>query len=223
MTKKWLKPLALIGSALLAWNASAASFDCEAAKSTTEKLICLEPNLSQLDEQLSSRYRRVSSDKQWKKSQLAWLKARDACLDSACLITYYQHRIEELKATEPAICKKIERLYSSGEHGKYSIPFEDKGDDSWVYAFDLDKNRQTDNLEARCGNGSEAICEMRLFMNGKLAAEFGVPAGIRLIEIKKIIYIVTGVSIYADNRAEFDGFSVRQLLLNKEKLVCGTD
>lgn len=77
-----------------------ASFDCEKAKSPTEKLICGDKAISKLDEQLAVSYKaalRKSTDKDTlKKTQLDWLKQQRACIDVKCLNDIYLSKINEL-------------------------------------------------------------------------------------------------------------------------------
>lgn len=79
----------------------AASFDCSKAASTTEKMICNDPAISKLDEQLAAAYKTASdaaTDKDALKTQQRdWLKQnRNLCGDTTCLTQTYQNRIAEL-------------------------------------------------------------------------------------------------------------------------------
>ena len=93
--------------------AHAASFDCKAAKSPTERAICASPNLSALDEQLAREYDRAShalspsGAAQLKASQRDWLHfASRVCAPSAarrngeapatCLEHEYTQRLGQL-------------------------------------------------------------------------------------------------------------------------------
>ncbi|QDQ25354.1 hypothetical protein FNU76_02730 [Chitinimonas arctica] len=98
MTKKWLEPITLAAMASLTLNVSAASFDCAGAKRSIDKLICADTVTSLLDERLAEVYLLADPDKQLKSEQLVWLKKRDTCRDTACLITQYKARIEELQS-----------------------------------------------------------------------------------------------------------------------------
>jgi len=79
----------------------AASFDCTKAESPTEKLICENPTVSLLDEQLGKIYKQVLANTANKNSlkleQLEWLKQQRNCKDSECLTKTYQTRIEQLQ------------------------------------------------------------------------------------------------------------------------------
>lgn len=83
--------------------AHAASFDCAQAESRAEKLICVSPSLSALDEKLASAVEAArsgaSADQQqhWIAAQRLWLRTvRDHCADEACLATAYAARISSL-------------------------------------------------------------------------------------------------------------------------------
>lgn len=122
--------------------------------------------------------------------------------------------------SEMEVCKKIKNLFISGEFRKYSVPFVQPEPDSLEYEFDLDQNEKKDHVKAYCGNGSDAICEMTLFMNGQKNFDFSLPASIRFIEMDKQIYIVNGVTVDTHNRVEANNYSVHQLLARKLKLIC---
>lgn len=85
---------------MFALGAQAASFDCAQASSPVEKAICAESRLSGLDEQLATSYKEtlanVADVDSLKAGQLAWLKSRNQCRESACLASAYQRRIKEL-------------------------------------------------------------------------------------------------------------------------------
>ena len=73
------------------------SFDCGKAKSTAEKLICSDADLSALDRELSNYYyqaKLISSDKSYfkKEHEAAWLKREKECLDKQCLFNWYSLR-----------------------------------------------------------------------------------------------------------------------------------
>ncbi|WP_429063485.1 lysozyme inhibitor LprI family protein [Aeromonas bestiarum] len=83
----------------------AASFDCQKAKTSNEKLICLTPELSQLDEQLAKQYflsiKKSEDDDVIKISQRAWLKQiKKECSTADCLIKNYSIRLDTLRNWE---------------------------------------------------------------------------------------------------------------------------
>ena len=94
-------------------GAHAASFDCKAAKSSTEKAICGSPKLSALDERLAQDYERAlhalspAGAAQLKASQRSWLRyATTVCAPgkrpghgestAECLETEFGHRLDQL-------------------------------------------------------------------------------------------------------------------------------
>lgn len=80
--------------------AHAASFDCARAAGKTEKIICADETLSQLDKDMAAAYRRAQDEGQDAATiavmQKNWLAERNACDDLACLRDSYQRRIDRL-------------------------------------------------------------------------------------------------------------------------------
>lgn len=90
--------------------AHAAGFDCKAAKTHVELLICAEPSLSSLDDQAKALYDKIQAETagrdgetgEWRdpvaKEQAQWRTAvRDRCPDAACLKSAYVDRIAAMK------------------------------------------------------------------------------------------------------------------------------
>lgn len=81
-------------------SADAASFDCATARTTVEKIICLDPRLSRLDGELSAVYKRLRAgdgrNQSLTLSQRKWLQNRDRCEDITCLDRHYLVRLAEL-------------------------------------------------------------------------------------------------------------------------------
>lgn len=79
----------------------AASFDCAKATTTVEKLICSEPELSALDEQLSKAYagarEAAGSSQALIAEQRSWLAERNRCADAACIKMAYTARLAQLQ------------------------------------------------------------------------------------------------------------------------------
>lgn len=83
----------------------AMAFDCSKAVSPTEKRICADPSLAQIDHEMGALYRNVIQKAKnvaaWKADQRAWLVERDRCEDDGCLRWKYRERLVILRATEP--------------------------------------------------------------------------------------------------------------------------
>ncbi|MBB1594656.1 hypothetical protein A9973_11280 [Achromobacter sp. UMC46] len=90
--------------------AHAAGFDCKAAKTHVEHLICAEPSLSTLDDQVKELYDKIQAETagsdgetgEWRdpvaKEQTQWrTTVRDRCPDAACLKSAYVDRIAAMK------------------------------------------------------------------------------------------------------------------------------
>lgn len=85
--------------------AHGASFDCKKASTTVEKIICSDPALGKLDEVLASNYSNMGAAdigdgarNALKSTQKTWISQRNKCLDSACLTSSYEKRIDEICA-----------------------------------------------------------------------------------------------------------------------------
>jgi uncharacterized protein len=93
----------LLFATLVSTNISAASFDCNKARSLVEQTICFNPEVSSLDDQLATSYKEVlkaTKDKNSVKAlQRAWLALRNKCEDIDCLKEAYKNRISQLSQT----------------------------------------------------------------------------------------------------------------------------
>ena len=107
MTKLSLFVLALFAGSVHA----AASFPCEKASNATEKAICADPELAQLDEYLARYYRAARQALPGAPDCLAadqrrWLTSvRNACKDGMCLKNTYLDRLAELDALQPGVTR----------------------------------------------------------------------------------------------------------------------
>jgi len=93
----------LLSIILFSTTAHAASFNCDQASTKVEKLICSDTQISKLDDEISFEYKRALSEgynspQQIKNEQRAWLKKRNNCINSECLIFEYKTRILELRS-----------------------------------------------------------------------------------------------------------------------------
>jgi uncharacterized protein len=96
--------LGTLTAGALAIPAEAQSFNCRYARSADEVLICQEPQLSRLDEELSAVYARVrnrtrgSDLEELTAEQASWLRGRKECSrDYRCIESYYRRRIAQLR------------------------------------------------------------------------------------------------------------------------------
>ena len=104
--------LALSLLAVFAGSAhAAASFPCEKAASATEKTICADPELAQLDDYLARYYRGAreavpAATDCLAADQRRWLTSvRNACKDGTCLKNAYLDRLAELDALQPGVTR----------------------------------------------------------------------------------------------------------------------
>lgn len=97
--------LALLGLALLAGPAHAASFDCKKASTTVEKAICADQTLGGLDDRVNESYRRLIDNAPsatvpaLRDAQRVWLRQRNQCAPSdlqACLAASMKQRAGQL-------------------------------------------------------------------------------------------------------------------------------
>lgn len=82
-----------------ATGAAAQSFDCSKARRAAEFAICDSLRLSRLDEEMSALYYGLphAVREQIERSQLRWLRRRNACgYDRRCIARAYRRRIDVL-------------------------------------------------------------------------------------------------------------------------------
>lgn len=83
------------------------AFDCSKASSTVEEMICADPRLGELDQELTALYKQAlkatsgQAHKNLKAYQRGWIKGRNDCWKAdeidACVYNEYYLRINELK------------------------------------------------------------------------------------------------------------------------------
>ena len=117
----------LAGLVLVPTVTRATGFDCGKAQKTAEKMICADPVLSGLDDQLTADYReaqRLSLDPgTLRKDQSLWLADRNGCTDRKCLVDAYGRQLKFLQETN-----RRESRLRSGEYrlealGQQCLPF----------------------------------------------------------------------------------------------------
>ena len=98
--------LALLLSVGIGSVGDAASFDCNEATTETEIAICNDPELSALDELISQSWERVDPNT-FLNEQRSFLKERDACEESICLLQLMGARVGQLLAISEGFQQRI--------------------------------------------------------------------------------------------------------------------
>lgn len=116
----------LFGIMALPLSAQAAGFDCAKANTKVEHIICENPEISKLDDELSQNYRAVLQDKTQadaiKQAQKQWMKGRDGCLDAECVRLRYVYRNLQLISMSHMTEIQEKRLHElEFERDKYVI------------------------------------------------------------------------------------------------------
>lgn len=97
--------LLILGWLVMGGMAQAAGFDCGKAQTKVEHIICDNPELSKLDDELSVAYKAAQHDEKRvdsiKQAQKQWMKERNACVDTACVKRAYEERISSLTTAFP--------------------------------------------------------------------------------------------------------------------------
>jgi len=121
---------------LLSVSLFGASFDCAKASSNVEKMICADPELSALDDNLSKAFKEAmkatDNKDQLKKEQFIWMKERNRCKAVKCIKEKYQKKLVFFENTKYIKQFKIDNnasLYYVDYHvlipdlqsGKYQI------------------------------------------------------------------------------------------------------
>lgn len=110
-------------------SAQAASFDCGKAQRKIEHLICDNPEISKLDDELSVAYKSTLQDQvqvdSIKQTQKQWLKVRNGCDDAACVKRAYETRLTSLAVLHVS-------LADVSESAKQKIMLPAQGD-NWIY------------------------------------------------------------------------------------------
>lgn len=95
-------------------NVQAASFDCAKATTKVEKLICADPELSKLDEEMADLYKKTLATSpipdDYQPHQNWWLQKRNRCEDAACIQKLYSWRTTYLRMD----LRAVEKHYNTG-------------------------------------------------------------------------------------------------------------
>ena len=121
-TTVWAMLMCLV---LTPW-ARAATFDCDKASTSVEKVICSDTRLTNLDDQLGRQYKDVlaasSNGGALKAEQKAWLSSRNQCKDSDCIMKAYDDRIRVLNAmSAPAKSGDVTGTYRMKDRGAAGV------------------------------------------------------------------------------------------------------
>lgn len=94
---------ALLLAALVPTTAFPASFDCNKASTMVEREICSDFALSAFDDALAYNYEQMQVKnlgegalKDLRETQRAWLRLRNNCMDSTCLMRAYAWRVDAI-------------------------------------------------------------------------------------------------------------------------------
>jgi uncharacterized protein YecT (DUF1311 family) len=101
----WSLAMCVVVLLCTTFPAQAASFDCERALTIVEKFICETPELSRLDEALSTTYLAAQKSstrvEQLRREQRSWLVGRNACASKKCVRDAYLEQLERLELSMP--------------------------------------------------------------------------------------------------------------------------
>lgn len=92
----------LLGCLMLASPAQAASFDCAKAQTKVEHLICDNPEISTLDDEMAASYKAALQNQAQaevtKQTQKMWMKERNGCAEENCVKRVYEERLSSLRS-----------------------------------------------------------------------------------------------------------------------------
>jgi uncharacterized protein YecT (DUF1311 family) len=94
--------ISLIGSLAITQPAEPASFDCANARVEVEHMICDNPDISKLDEEVAASYKialkKSAKSQTIRQTQRQWIKERNNCKDVSCVKHIFEVRFSELRA-----------------------------------------------------------------------------------------------------------------------------
>jgi len=151
--------LYLFGTLMVALPVQAASFDCAKAATKVEHLICDNPEISKLDDELDAQYKLALQDHTragaTKFSQRQWLQERNGCLTAVCLRDTYLGRIRHLQEASSSVAQpstttnpEQSKIVTGNTHEEESVSTLSKGKFVLVQAMHPYSfcERFTDNL-----------------------------------------------------------------------------
>lgn len=143
-------------------SVQAASFDCAKATTKVEKIICDNPEISKLDDELSASYKTALQDEHQAESirqaQKQWMKERNKCADADCVKRAYAARLQGLSDNETSTKYKAGEKTNSGFSGQWHLELCDKSISEecggfTVYLIQTGKKICGDHFFATPGNG----------------------------------------------------------------------
>lgn len=119
-------------------GAQSASFDCQKAKSVTEKLICQDEELSKLDEELASIYKNSIAKSEFPKDlianqKIAWKQRETECSTKSYLIDWYAQRKTFFGAESSTSTNKIVQNLPEKPISKPAESFPSNVKKTWSY------------------------------------------------------------------------------------------
>ena len=122
-------------------TAQAASFDCAKASTKVEHLICDNPEISKLDDELATSYKAALHDQskagQVRHAQRQWLNERNICADVACLREKYKERLTFFQVVEASAARTSsdKKLYPPyPDVWGYELPYPTENDRDATYS-----------------------------------------------------------------------------------------
>lgn len=102
-------------------SSDAASFPCSKASTLVEKLVCADPSLSSMDEDMANLYRQSVSYAEFpekiRREQREWLNGdRNSCRSKKCLMIAYAVRIEALQSESNQKSSSTGEAFSRSQH-----------------------------------------------------------------------------------------------------------
>lgn len=145
--------LFLLGLFVFPVHSHAASFDCAAAHTASEVMICKNAELSTLDSQLQVAYQAAraaaapASQETLLTEQRHWvLYVRDVCLDKACFVQTYKARIELLQHKDKYIADRAECTIPEGKSCRSVVFFRDPAARLAGFKHSLEQQHQAGKL-----------------------------------------------------------------------------
>ena len=232
MIKSNVKLLLTLTTFLFLSPAYAASFDCQKAASSIEKLICGNPKLSQLDSDLSDSYRKARGvNPSIVEEQRSWIRGNMACTDADCLEKRYVARISQLNsmsAAAPTVAVTpppssnqgvpLERLFATG--GYWVFPERAPNNESSCQAL-LQSSPQLISYQSIRPTESYNIVAARDFRSSD--SKFSIPIKVELI--KNVPVLVAKVTEFRPDGQVINTYAInpeenRLYLLEKSCLKC---